>query len=113
MAFSEQISPELVLVDPALAAVERPRELVVRVIAHQVVPLGVPLLPREARSGRPPWVVAAIGLCLLAAGLLVSFQLFSGLSAGPGRPTSIVSTSVAQSPADPSRVLGPPIPPSP
>jgi hypothetical protein len=113
MAFSDPISPELVLVDPALAAVERPREFAVRVIAREVVPLGVPLVPREARAGRPPWLVTAIGLCLLAAGLLVSFQLFGGASAGPNRPTSSVSTGVAQSPADPSPVVGPPIPPSP
>jgi hypothetical protein len=111
MAFVEPISPELVLVDPALAAVERPREFALRVIAHRVVPLGAPLATRETRTWRSAWQVIAIGLCLLAAGLLASVVLFSDRSAGRNRPTIVVSTPVGVSPIDP--IVGPPIPPSP
>jgi hypothetical protein len=76
----EPISPELVLVDRALAEAARPREFAVRVLAPRVVPLGVPLVPPESTAGRrfPAWLVVAIGLCLFASGLLVSLLLFSG-----------------------------------
>ena len=111
MAAMEQISPELVLVDPALAAVERPREFAVRVLAREVVPLGVPLVPREPAVGRPRWLVVAIGLGLLASGLLVSLLLFAGTSAAPNPPTADVSTAVEAPPGTPVPSVGLPTPP--
>lgn len=94
MAVIDAISPELVLVDPLLAAVERPREFAVRVIAREIVPLGVPLAPREAPAGRrlPAWLVLAIGLCLLTSGLGLSFAVFSTPSPAPSLPTAAFSS---------------------
>ncbi|HEY2371464.1 MAG TPA: hypothetical protein VGH82_02860 [Gaiellaceae bacterium] len=94
----EQISPELVLVDPALAAHERPREFAARVIARRVVPLGMPLVPQETPAGRPMWLVVAIGLCLLTSGFLVSLLLFSGPSAASNRPATVVPAAAGASP---------------
>jgi hypothetical protein len=108
IAVVEQISPELVLVDPKLAAVERPRERSVSVPVRQVVPIGVPLLPREAPAARPRWFVAAAGLCLLASGLVLSIGLFRGPSGDSNRPTAVVSTRTVPGVSD--RFVGPPIP---
>ncbi len=105
-ALSDPISPELVLVDPSLAAVERPREFARRVIARQVAPLGVPLFPLERSLGTPVWRTGAIGLGLLVGGLLVSMLLFSGSAAKPSAPTVVSPKAVVQLPP------GTPIPPA-
>jgi len=111
VALIEPISPELVLVDPELAAVERPREFAVRVIAREVVPLGTPLVPRAPAAARPAWLVGVIGVCLLATGLLVSLLLFGGSSTGPNRPTVVVSTALAPPPGIRIPSVGLPTPP--
>lgn len=109
MAVPEQISPELVLVDPELAALERPRERALSVPAAQVVPLGVPLVPREGRAW-PAWLVVALGLCLLAGGLFVSMLLFRGPSGGQNAPTTAIVPRTATAPAPGDTFAGPPIP---
>jgi hypothetical protein len=101
-ALTDQISPELVLVDPELAAIERPRERAIRVTADQVVPLGVPLVPREARRLRSAWLVALLGLSLLVSGFLVSVLLFRGPAGGGERPT-VIQTVTAPTAADAGR----------
>lgn len=115
MPLREPISPELVLVDPFLAAVERPREFVARVIARQVVPLGVPLAPREISRVRrlPAWVAVAIGLCLFTGGLLASFEAFRGPSStGTSRPvTTVAPTFAGRVPLTPSDSMRLPTPP--
>jgi hypothetical protein len=111
MAVMEPISPELVLVDPALAAVERPHESAMRVIARQVVPLGVPLVPRETPARRPAWMVVVIGACLLTSGLVFALLLFSGSSAAPNQSTTVVSTVVGTPPDNPIPSVGLPTPP--
>ena|SRR5579862_1868054 len=105
----EAISPELVLVDPQLAAVERPREFAVRVLAPRVVPLGVPLVPREPATGRPAWQVVALGVCLLASGLLLSLFIFRSPSSAAGSTPTVVPTA-AELPIGPKGFL-PPTPP--
>jgi hypothetical protein len=83
-----------VLVDPWLAAVERPREFAVRVTARQIVPLGVPLAPRDVRAARPRWQVLAAGFCLLASGLGVSLLLFGRSSDAPAPRAPVTATAI-------------------
>lgn len=110
IATGDQLSPELVLVDPELAALERPHEHPVSVAVSRVVPLGVPLVPRDSAPARPAWLVVTIGLCLLASGLLVSLLLFRGPSTGANRPTTIVATATSPSTTFADPFLGPPAP---
>jgi hypothetical protein len=98
----EQISPELVLVDPELAAVERPREWWANEPVQRIVPLGVPLSPAELPAGGPPaWLVALLLLSLLTSGFLVSLLLFR-TPRGHDRPT-VVQTVTLSSPGDAGR----------
>jgi len=110
MTLTEQISPELVLVDPALAELERRRERVVPALPERVVPLGVPLVPQESRAARPRWLIGLAGLALLGSGLLVALLLFRAPdSGGLTAPTTVVTGST-ESPGAAAQFAGPPLP---